>query len=472
MAMELKYAHIAQALSLAEANQVKEVRLRDTIVPGLCIRVRGRNATWHTMTRSQSIRLAGVEELSVKEARERARDVLSENKPPLKRAVAAMMEAGVSVVDANLIARGIPIDPSDKWVDTWTWEQAMTKFLEEKQTTLRLSWYKQYRQIAEDDAFFPVQYQALSKLVYPKLDLIRVEVRRDYVPSRAKRVMAIAIEMLDWVWAEHRTEAGWEKLVAPWWRELTVKASKVTSRFVPSIDDLVRTVVVLRNTAGLKKSHVDALEFIVLTGQRIEQVSSLERRQITPNDDGSAIIDWSAEQMKGKQPHALWVPAEVIQLVASKGKFAFPADDAGQRAIRPSVINRWLGNLWGKKSTKAKPVYEGKPGPPAGAGALPQVLKDAQIPFWTPHAVRSVLATELIDKMHDAAASAILAHRRPNSPSLPDRPETIAHAEDVTIRSYSRAQRLPLKKIGMEAWLGQIAAARVRVAHAYPKRMS
>jgi len=305
MAIELKYAHIAQALSLAEAGQDKEVRLRDTIVPGLCIRVRGRNATWHIMNRSQSIRLGGIEELSVKEARERARDVLSENKPPLKRAVAAMMEAGISVVDANLIARGIPIDPTDRWVDTWTWEQAMAKFLVEKQKDLRPNWYRQYRKLAEDDVFFPVQYQALSKLVYPKLDLIRIEVRNDYPPSRAKRVMEIAIEMLDWVWAEHRTEAGWEKLIAPWWRELTVKPPKAKSRFVPSIDDLVRTVAVLRNTKGLKKSHVDALEFIVLTAQRIEQVCLLERRQIQTNQDGSGVINWTADQMKGKQSHAL-----------------------------------------------------------------------------------------------------------------------------------------------------------------------
>jgi hypothetical protein len=33
-------------------------------------------------------------------------------------------------------------------------------------------------------------------------------------------MMEIAIEMLHWVWTEHRTET--EDLVAPWRRELTV----------------------------------------------------------------------------------------------------------------------------------------------------------------------------------------------------------------------------------------------------------
>jgi hypothetical protein len=463
MAIELKSAHVAQALALAEAGQKTEVRLRDAIAPGLCIRVRGHRATWHVMTRSNSIRLADIEDLSLKAARERARDVLADNKPQLKRAVAAMMEAGISVVDANLIARGIPIDPTDRWVDTWTWETAMSKFLNEKQDALRFSWYRQYSKLARDDVFFQVEYQALSKLIYPKLDLIRIQVRKDYKPSRAKRIMEIAIEMLDWVWAEHRTEAGWENLVAPWWRELTIKPAKSTARFVPSIDDLVRTVEVLKRTVGLKKSHLNALEFIVLTAQRIEQVCSLERGQIEPDKDGSGIINWNAEQMKGKQAHALWVPREVLALVSSKGRFAFPADDDGARAIRPSVINRWLGNLWGRRKVSEKKTYGGKPGPRPGAGSLPDVLKAAKIPFWTPHAVRSVMATELIDKMLDSSASAILAHRRANSLPLPDRPEQPTHAEDVTIRAYSRAQRLPLKKLGMMAWQEQIAAARVRV---------
>jgi hypothetical protein len=130
--MELKSAHVVQAVALAEAGQKKEIRMRDVLVPGFFIRIRGRTASWHIMTRSHSIRLAGIDELSLKTARERARDVLNENRPPLKRAVAALLEAGIPPVDANLIARGLPIDPQDKWVDTWTWNDALTHFLDQK----------------------------------------------------------------------------------------------------------------------------------------------------------------------------------------------------------------------------------------------------------------------------------------------------------------------------------------------------
>jgi hypothetical protein len=117
-------------------------------------------------------------------------------------------------------------------------------------------------------------------------------------------------------------------------------------------------MLVLRSANGLKKSHIDALEFIVLTAQRIEAICLLERRQIELNEDGSGVVHWTADQMKSKQAHALWVPAEALRLVASKGKYAFPADDGGQRAIRPSVINRWLGNLWGKRPAPKKVDYD------------------------------------------------------------------------------------------------------------------
>lgn len=164
-------------------------------MPGLCIRIRGRTASWHIITRSQSIRIAGIDELSLRVARERARDVLSEKKPPLKRAVAALLEAGIPPVDANLIARGLPIDPTDTWVSTWTWNDAMSKFLAQKWETQRFRWARQYKKYAEDDAFFPVQLQALSKLTYAKLDLIRQNVREIYPLSKAKRIIASAITL-------------------------------------------------------------------------------------------------------------------------------------------------------------------------------------------------------------------------------------------------------------------------------------
>ena len=67
----------------------------------------------------------------------------------------------------------------------------------------------------------------------------------------------------------------------------------------------------------------------------------------------------------------------------------------------------------GRQSTKHKAALKGRPGANTGVATMPAVLRDAGISDWTPHAVRSAFATVLIDATEDAAASAILAHKRP-----------------------------------------------------------
>jgi integrase len=462
MKVELKSAHVLQALSLAEAGVKGEKRVRDTLVPGLCLRIRGRSASWHLMTRAQSLRLANADDLSVKEARERARSVVQETKPQIKRAVAVMLEAGIPSIDANLIARGLPIDPTDKWVGTWTWSKAMGEFLVAKAEELSPNWFRQFKRFAKDDVFFPLEERAIAKMEFAHLDAIRQEVRASYSATRARRVMAAAIEMLDWIWKEHRSEVGLQKLQYPWWRDLSLSPKQSKARFVPTADMLVRTLGVLAATHGLKSVHGKILRFLVFTAQRIDQVCSLKASQVERQPDGSAIVHWTAKDMKGRQPHAIWVSKKTADLIAEKGEYAFPADDDGKRPVRPSVINRWLANLWGRPSTKPKAERNGKPGPKPGAGALPAMLKNADIPYWTPHAVRSVFATVLIDAMQDATASAILAHKRPKSSPLPEKPSH-AGAEDVTLRFYSRSQRLPLKQAGMELWLAALKAAEEKI---------
>jgi hypothetical protein len=175
MKVELKSAHVLQALSLAEAGVKGEKRVRDTLVPGLCLRIRGRSASWHLMTRAQSLRLANADDLSVKEARERARSVVQETKPQIKRAVAVMLEAGIPSIDANLIARGLPIDPTDKWVGTWTWSKAMGEFLVAKAEELSPNWFRQFKRFAKDDVFFPLEERAIAKMEFAHLDAIRHE---------------------------------------------------------------------------------------------------------------------------------------------------------------------------------------------------------------------------------------------------------------------------------------------------------
>lgn len=464
MKTELKAAHIAQGLAAAESGDQKDLRIRDTQVPGLCVRVRGHTATWTLMTRTQSIKLADLEDLSLRAARDRAREVLRATTPPVKRAVAALRDVGIGEVDANLLARGLPIDPTDKFIDAWTWETAMDKFLEVKIAELTPKWFKQYKSYAKDGEFFPVEFRALPTIDYPVLDLVRQNLRSVYKPTRVLRMMEAAVEMLDWVWQNHRTEGGLHKTPYPWWRDLREKPTKSKERFIPSLAKIVITIDLLKQVDDLKASHVKILDFTIQTAQRIDQVCSLKSSQVEKNEDGSAIVHWTKAQMKGKQPHALWIPKAAVALINFDTTYAFPADASGMRSIQPSVINRWMGNLWGReRKAKRKPAYKGKPGPPPGTGAIKPVLKDANIPYWTPHAIRTTLSSVLIDNSMDAAASAILAHKKRGAGPIPAKPDE-NQAEEVTLRHYNRAQRLPLKMEGVLAWHKAMEATRVRLA--------
>jgi len=161
--------------------------------------------------------------------------------------------------------------------------------------------------------------------------------------------------------------------------------------------------------------------------------------------------------------HALWIPDDTVALIDFGSKFAFPADAAGTRSIQPSVINRWLADLWDKKKKVKRTAYKGKPGPKPGTGAIKPVLKEAGIPYWTPHSVRTALSSVLIDLGMDASASAILSHKKRGSGPMPTRPDE-NEAEEVTLRHYNRAQRIPLKKAGILAWHQALDAARERLA--------
>jgi integrase len=462
MANEITNLHRANALAMADKGVSKEHRIRDSLVRGLCIRVRGKRAIWAVMTREQSIQIGDAEVMSVKDARERAREVLAERKPQIRKAVATLTQVGINSVDASLLARGLPIDPTDKWVDHWTWEDGMKAFLEWKLPQLSPRWAHQFNAKAKDNIFFPVEFRALSKIGYPEIDMIRAEARATYPEAKAAAVMSAGLQMLDYVWKEHRTQAGLTKLSAPWWRELRVSRKQSGQRHAPSTDEVVMTLAVLKADPSMCQRKLSVLTFCVHSAQRINQVCMTEREQIEIHEDGSGTIHWRGDQTKNKKPQALWLPQQTMDLVAKTGIWAFPADEKGRRHLNPSVITRWLADLW-RPPAKARRDAPGKRrrGPPPGTGRRPSILRDAGIEPWTPHGVRTTCSSELIEAQMDGAASAILSHT-PKNLLLPDRP-TETRAEAVTLRYYNRAQRMPLKRIGIEKWHAVLKEAEDRL---------
>jgi integrase len=463
MTQEITNIHRAHALALAEKGTAKDHRIRDSLVRGLCLRVRGKRATWALMTRSQSINLGDADDMSVKDARERARDILNERRPVLRKAVATLTKAGINPIDAGLLARGVPIDPTDRYVEHWTWQQGMDAFLEVKLPKLAPRWATQFKKYARDDVFFPLEYRAISTIKYPQLDLIRAEIRKTYTEAKAHAVMSAGLQMMNYIWKEHRTQAGLADLHAPWWTELGIDRPPSGQRHVPTTDEVVMTLAVLRDNNKICRRKLAALTFCVLSVQRIQQVCKTERDQIDIHSDGSGIVHWRGNQTKNRKPQALWLPKDTIDLVATEGRWAFPSSATGLHHVKPSVITRWLADLW---RPPAKPsltrLLQRRRGPPPGTGRNPSILRDAGLPHWTPHGVRTTCSTELIEAQMDGASSAILGHT-PKNLLLPERPiET--RAEAVTLRYYNRAQRIPLKRAGIEKWHAILREAEQRLA--------
>jgi integrase len=462
MTQEITNLHRANALAMADKGVEKEVRIRDSLVRGLCIRVRGKRAVWALMTRAQSIPIGDAEELSVKEARERARYILHEKRPAVRDAVATLIKVGINPIDAGLMARGIPIDPTDKFVDHWTWKKGMDAFLVHKLPSLSARWRKQVKKFARDNVFFPAEFRPLSKLDYAQLDLIRKDARATYSKTRAAQVISVGIQMLDYVWKEHRTEAGLTKLPGPWWTDLRVSRGASGSRHMPSMDDLVQSLAVLRADNSVCRRKLAALSFCISSAQRINQVCSTECEQIEWHEDGSATIHWRGTQMKNKKPQALWLPAEAMKHVQKDGIWAFPSDEQGRTRLSSSVVTRWLTEMW-RPPARPKLNLTGKKrrGPPPGTGRKPSILRNALIEPWTPHGARTTCSTLLIDAELDGAASAILGHV-PRNVTLPERPPE-TRAEAVTLRHYNRAQRVPLKRKGIEKWHAALREAEARL---------
>lgn len=186
--------------------------------------------------------------------------------------------------------------------------------------------------------------------------------------------------MLDFVWKEHRTEAGLTKLPGPWWIDLRISRGKHGSRHMPTISEVVESLAILRADNGVCRKKLAVLSFCVASAQRIQQVCRTECDQITWEEDGSATIHWRGNQMKNKKPHALWLPAETMKHVRKNGVWAVPMDEKGRKPQAASAVTRWLADMW-RPPARPKLNLTGKKrrGPPPGTGRKPSLLRTALI---------------------------------------------------------------------------------------------
>ncbi|MDA9490420.1 hypothetical protein XI08_15260 [Bradyrhizobium sp. CCBAU 11361] len=137
----------------------------------------------------------------------------------------------------------------------------------------------------------------------------------------------------------------------------------------------------------------------------------------------------------------------------------FPARTPDQH-VSKSALNQLIYRLQGRvydHTVRQKPHRKGKPGPkPRQLKARPNLFEQFGIRPWTPHDCRKTITTFLEDHRLGGAASAILAHKQPNSDSSREERERLA---PVTEQHYNNSQRIRLKADGMALWVKALLSA-------------
>jgi len=166
--------------------------------------------------------------------------------------------------------------------------------------------------------------------------------------------------------------------------------------------------------------HRAAVQFMILTGQRVQQTLSTEWDQI---DWEEKRIDWRKSQMKGKRPHAIPLTQRMIEILV-------PLRGLNERYIFPHVNGR-----------SSKPTALGYSALHVSIGAF---CETHRMEKWSSHCLRHSLASNAIGRagvaVHDI--SALLHHL----------------GESITSNTYLHAHQLPAMSRAMEeheAWLSR-----------------
>ncbi|MDH2309482.1 integrase arm-type DNA-binding domain-containing protein [Methylobacterium brachiatum] len=470
----LTQAHVkrAQGLIARDALQETGLELSDTLCQGLVLRVRRRSGKWLLKTRTLSVTLGDMADLTVAAARvaaDQARTSAKGGRDP-RLGLQVYREAhrrGLSAADA--VDAAFPVELAEQTEEErrqhgpWQWGDLVDLFLEVKLKVLKGRWAQQYERHLRRTAEGSLARVDVVSVTLDHLVRVRDRVHRQASPSAAAETVEVIKAALDWAWKHHAPRAGLTAVEFPWWRErLTCEwASRPRDR-TPTLPEIARTLVLAerhRALGGTAKETAPgmlaALLAVALTGQRAGALTGTLRATVRPWPErpGWEIWSWTAAEMKGKAPHAIPVPPEALAVIRQyrvdpTGRFLFPSRVPGKR-VTAVGMTQLLDRMQGK--TKA-----GKKG---GVTLRPEanLFEQHDIRRWTPHDVRRTLAAYLDMERLGGAASAILAHRPPSAKGEPGQERELAQA--ITLRHYIHSQRLDLKAEGMQAWVRAVLDA-------------
>ncbi|WP_114945906.1 hypothetical protein [Microvirga calopogonii] len=478
-------------------TSAKPLIQRDPAFTGVTILTSGRTAAWYLKYGKVLKRLGAVGHpdtapdgrkpdyiYTARDARdfaERVRDILKSDEKPDDYISARWR--GLSHEDAL----GKAESEAARAEGAWTWSQLVERFLDDHIRQPEISPTTGVRPPSENtdsEVSFILRHPDLDHLK-PKLarDVTKREieaVRDKWQGENLKRRPAKFVTYVksSMKWAKlHHSAAGLED-VAPWWLELRAKihatkrqeakADKIELPRTPTPKDVATALFVAEKYKVLpwRKIKLPTDEqtlalfwWVCLSAQRTH-ASAVVRRSLIEDrtaKEGWVEVAWLRKDVKSKRDHALAIPPEMYRRTIGRAladpkrrdsTWAFPSTRTKNRGKEgredkpagDTILNQMLDRLRGKDKK------HGQIGP--------DLLAEAGCPPFTPHVMRSALATFLDGQpVPGSTASAILDHAAPVPLMRPDEQQS-----EVTRKHYNHAMRFELKLEGLRLWTDAVLA--------------
>ncbi|MDO9441194.1 MAG: hypothetical protein Q7T73_09920, partial [Beijerinckiaceae bacterium] len=433
----------------------------DVRIPYLTIRQRGGSAKW-TLRAKRTMRVIGdirerhPEFLSVKAAREKA------------AAVYATLRFGGS-------QKALPADAAPAgWTVGWLclrYQKMMSepRWVNNREKPPSLGTLDDIRL-----AFAKESYQVLGPIPVTELARPAVTAANEGIASHRQRQKNVAYlkAALSWAADNFPDESGLNEEFKRWWEHLKAGAPdaetmrEITTRRAThlankkALDVKAMGELLARHDAYCAGRTAEekvspgirfGLWWVCMTANRRTSTVKLLRSDLIAEDPempGFGRATWPPDTMKAKIEFALPLPpvmrdialgsiADYTQLVANHhgswdSKWVFASTrrygrdpDNDDVSVYPNSLNKHLRTM-------------------REAGAL------GDVPYFSLHLARSVMATFIEREVSPLAASLVLAHTMP---------ETATSGSKVTEDSYIQSQRLDIKAEGMKAWTEALTAA-------------
>lgn len=464
--------HVLEAVQLAEKGTEKLRDWSDVREEGLRIRVRGYKAVWLFRFKNATVTLGPANRWMPKQARE------------LASHIRAMLRSGLDPrpwVDARLAgashdeAAGVVLRREGKERQEWTMETLVQRYLEDHIRQGKVvrgvrrppsaATARDVEAVLSSGPFIEIASLLARELDERTLEAFRDDMADEHGGSASRKALAYTKAALNWARRHHSAAAGLAG-ISGWWRDVASIHIEKTKDRMPTVEDVGMTLALadaFRRVPG-RAINVEASDRTILgmwlvafTVQR-RAIVGVDRRYLISDDrhgEGWGILYIPPHLMKSRREHVLPIPpiamqrlSPAVEVSREKGsRYLLPASRSGKVEadvpLHGAALNKLLARLRGRDEI-------GK------ARGAPDLLVQASVsvPDWSPHDLRRTFATIVEDEtMRGDAVSAVLDHAQDGGRT------PTQDAAAITRIAYSRAQRLPLKRIAMEPWCEAVEVA-------------